>query len=62
MKPVVLIFMTGAISHWAHFRNATSNYSVHLNLAQNERWELKIKISLEPLGIFINVGVYFLYI
>ena len=59
MKPVGLNFKSGAISHLAHFRNVTSNCSVHLNLAQNERWELKIKISLEPFGIFNNVGVYF---
>ena len=59
MKPVVLNVRSRAISHQAHFRNVTSNCSVHPNLAQNERWELKIKISLEPLGIFNNVGVYF---
>ena len=59
MKPVVLTFKSGATSHEANFRNVTPNCSVYPNLAQNERWELKIKISLEPLGIFIYVGVYF---
>ena len=59
MKPVVLNFKSGAISHWAYFGNVTSNCSVHLNLAHNERWELNIQISLEPLGIYNNVGVYF---
>ena len=59
MKPVALNVKFGAISHLEHFRNVTSNCSVHPKLAQIERRELKIKTSLETFGIFINVGVYF---
>ena len=49
MKPVVLDFKSGAISHWAHSRNVTPNFSVYPSLAQNEQWEIiKKKLSGTP--------------
>ena len=51
-------FQVWTTTHWTHFFKCYL-CSVHPNLAQIEHWELKIKISLEPLGLFNTIGVYF---